>query len=185
MKYLFLDTETGGIGLDKSLLTIGLVFTDEEFNVVYDYHARVKPDDGIYNVSATALEINKINLVEHDKLALTCKETGGILYNILKEYSKDGKIIVFGKNVYFDLTHIWDKIIKRSTWEQFCSYQIVDLTSIWKFLELTKKVPKLEKTSLSDIANYLKLDCFNTNYMHEAIYDATITMRCFKEISIK
>jgi DNA polymerase III epsilon subunit-like protein len=184
-KYLFIDTETGGIGLDKSLLTAGFVFTDTDYNVQYEYHARLKPNDGIYHVTAEALSINKIDLVEHNKLTQTYKEFGTILYNMLLNSCNNEKIVVFGKNVHFDLAHIWDKVISRATWEQFCSYQVVDLTSVWKYLEISGKVPVLPKTSLGNIAKHLEIKEYNEDHMHDAVYDTTITMLCFKEINEK
>lgn len=45
MKYLFLDTETGGLGLDKSLLTLYMEVTDEKFNSVGFFDLLLKPDD--------------------------------------------------------------------------------------------------------------------------------------------
>lgn len=180
-KYLFVDTETGGIGLDKSLLSIGLIWADEDLEVVGSKHFLLKPDDGIYNVTATALSINKINLIEHDKVAVPYKQAKTELYNLLDYLARntDEKLIVVGKNIYFDLTHIWDKTISRGAWEHFCSYQTIDITAIWKFLELTKQVPKLPKTSLVDIATHYRVD---TTEAHDAFGDCWIGLQCFRRM---
>lgn len=61
-KYLALDCEMGGLGLDTSLLSVGLVVADENFKVVSTKEFLVKPDDGIYRVTGTGLGVNKIDL---------------------------------------------------------------------------------------------------------------------------
>lgn len=185
-KYLFLDTETGGIGLDKSLLSVGYIITDDKFNGLFHENVLVKPDNGIYTVEGEALGINGIDLVKHTSIAKTYKTATTDLYNLLFNYSAGGrdKLTVFGKNIYFDLTHVWDKLLKRATWEQFCSYQTVDLTSVWKFLEITGKVPVLPKTSLSNIADFLEIDRSLFD-LHTSMDDAILTMQCFKIIAEK
>lgn len=181
MKYLFLDTETGGIGLDKSLLTASFILTDEDFNELDVLDLFVKPDDKIYHCTAEALSINNINLIKHDKIAITHKEAAKILYDFLKKWSNGGKekLIVVGKNVYFDLTHIWDKLISRGTWETFVSYQIVDLTTVWKMLEICGKVAVLSKTSLSNLAEYFNIN-FPSSIQHTSKSDTEITLHIYK-----
>lgn len=182
MKYLFLDTETGGIGLDKSLLTASFILADENLNILDNLDISLKPDDKTYHCSAEALSINKINLVEHDKESITYKEAKTILYNHLNKWSNNGKekLIVVGKNVYFDLTHIWDKLISRGTWETFVSYQIVDLTTVWKMLEICGKVAVLSKTSLSNLAEYFNIN-FPDSIQHTSRNDTEITLRVYKK----
>lgn len=185
-KYLFLDTETGGIGLDKSLLSIGYLITDNQFNELFRTNILVKPDNGIYIVTGESLGINGIDLIKHNGIAKPYKTASTELFNLLHNMSNGGKdkLIVFGKNIYFDLMHIWDKLLSRKTWDQFCSYQIVDLTAVWKFLEITGKVPVLPKTSLSSITDFLEIDRSLFN-LHTAMDDAILTMLCFKNIAEK
>jgi len=185
MKYLSIDTETGGLDLDVSLLEIGLVLADENFNELDSRVIKVKPDckkggRTNYIVQAEALAINGINLVEHDKVAHPYQVVGTKLYEIFAEWVKNEKLIPTGKNVHFDLKHIWDKTINRSTWEQFVSYQIMDVTSVWRFLTAQGKVPTLQSSSLSAIAEHYKLD---TSGLHGSLFDARLTLSVLKELS--
>jgi len=95
--FLALDTETGGIGPDKSLLTLYAVALDDNLNPVafsgddfkvaggiLELDLKLKPDDGIYRVTGEALGINGINLSEHDKEAIPCKKAGTLLYEFLE-----------------------------------------------------------------------------------------------------
>ena len=47
MEYLSLDTETGGLGNDVSLLSIGFVYADKNFDEISSYEIFLKPDDDI------------------------------------------------------------------------------------------------------------------------------------------
>jgi len=181
--YLIVDTETGGIGLDKSLLSVGLIFADDQFNVISKAEYLVKPNDSVYVVEPRAMEINGIDLIKHDKVAKKYKDTGNSLYASLFLFGDGGKnkLVVVGKNVHFDLTHIWDKLISRATWEGFCSYQLLDLSSVWKFLEITGKVPKLQSTSLGAIADHLGVE---KGEAHTALGDCVTTLNCMKELQI-
>ena len=87
MKYLVLDTETGGIGPDVSLLTVYLGVLDENLNLLDELELFLKPNDGIYKTTAEALGINKINLVEHEKKAVTYREGGTLLFQFLQKNS--------------------------------------------------------------------------------------------------
>jgi hypothetical protein len=70
MKFLALDCETGGIGLDKSLLTTYLAVysfhrKEMEFVIEDELYLYTKPNDGIYSYTAEALSINKIDLIQY------------------------------------------------------------------------------------------------------------------------
>jgi hypothetical protein len=87
-RYIVLDTETGGVTLDTSLLTAFFAILNEDFEVTDELYLRVKPDDGIYRTTARALEINGINLISHDAVAITLREARTPLYEFLrKNYS--------------------------------------------------------------------------------------------------
>jgi hypothetical protein len=72
-KYIVIDGEFGGIGLDKSILTFYFMVMDDQENKVDELDLKLKSKDGIYRVEARALEINKIDLIKHDQMAITCQ----------------------------------------------------------------------------------------------------------------
>lgn len=104
-RYIALDVETGGIGLDKSLLTAYFAVMDQNMTILDELYLHTKPDDGIYQVTADALRINGINLVDHESVAITYKEAGQKLYSFLSKHSAGGqyKMIPIGHNVAFDI----------------------------------------------------------------------------------
>lgn len=177
-KYISLDCETGGIGLDKSLLTVGLVLYNENLEEVDYVHYYVKPNDGVYLVTGKALEINQINLETHDKRAFTYRECGTSLYKLLNTWSDNGysKLIPIGKQISGDLAQIWDKLITRSTWENFVSYRVIEVSSVMLFLQQIKLLPEF-KGSLSDCANHYKIP---TEGLHDALADARMTAKVYR-----
>ena len=72
MKLIFLDTETGGVDpRANSLLSIGLVIWENK-KIITEKEFLVKEKN--YNVTAQAMEINKINLDELKKKGLEKSE---------------------------------------------------------------------------------------------------------------
>lgn len=182
MYLLWLDTETGGIGLDKSLLELGVLITDDELKPVGSSGIwYIKPDDGIYKCTAEALSINKINLVEHDKRAKPYKQVGKELYEYLHNCSVclKEKLIPVGKNVDTDIQQVCDKLISRGSWENFCSYQKMDISSVVRFLQLQKKIPHLNKTSLSSLCDHFNIP---TEGLHSSIGDNLLGLEILKRL---
>lgn len=171
----------GGVDLDKSLLTLGMVICDDNFDILEKHHVKLKPNDGIYRVTAEALSINKINLVEHDKEAINYKLAGTNLYSILYRLSDGGKnkLVIVGKQVAGDLRFIWEYLIGRNTWETFCSYRLLDVSSIFMFLRAKGIYPEDMNGSLSDLCKYYSIDCSN---QHDALFDAEITIEVLKKM---
>lgn len=155
MKFLFFDTETGGLDLNTSLLTAFFAVVDSdtmEVGNTLDLHLR--PDDGIYNVTGQALAINKIDLVLHTTKSSTYKEAGTELYNWLaqnKPNDKGDMLMPVGHGISFDLRHIWDKLLRRNNWEKFVSYRLLDTGIIFRFLQTACQVPTNKGGSLGEL----------------------------------
>jgi DNA polymerase-3 subunit epsilon len=99
--YLFLDTETGGLDLEKhSLLSIGLVVGDR--GVVQDsleILIRHEP----YVVSAGGMAVNRIDLVQHHTSALEPRAALEALEAFCLRHFPEGEAITLvGHNVTFD-----------------------------------------------------------------------------------
>lgn len=100
--YLFLDTETGGLDPGKhSLLSMGFVVGDEGV-VRHSLEILIKHD--AYVVSGGGLRVNRIDLVEHDAIALEPVEAMAVLDVFLQQYFPCAKepITLVGHNVAFD-----------------------------------------------------------------------------------
>lgn len=180
--YIVLDCETGGIGLDKSLLTYFFQITDDKFNPIADLSLAMKPDDGIYRVTGEAMGINKINLVEHDKIAIPYKKAGTELYNFLKTnfQGSDKRYVPVGHGMSGDLDQIFDKLMARATWETFCSYRRLDTSVACQFLRSCGMLPDTVSGSLESLANYFGLP---KGTLHDCKYDALTTLEVLKKLT--
>jgi DNA polymerase III epsilon subunit-like protein len=173
--YLILDTETGGIGIDKSLLTSYFMVCDNNFQKVDDLYLFVKPDDGIYRVTGEAMGINKIDLVEHDKKAITYKKAGTALYQFLEKnfgYRKE-RMVPIGHGMSGDLDHIFDKLMSRATWETFVSYRRLDTSIVLQFLKSCGVFPDTVSGSLESLVEYFHIK--RNGELHDAKVDAELT----------
>lgn len=128
--YLFLDTETGGLDLDKhSLLSIGLVVGDD--GVVRDsleILIRHEP----YVVSAGGMAVNRIDLVQHDKAALEPEAALDALEAFTQRHFPGSEpITLVGHNVAFDRNFLGAFFTRHERpFEPRISHRIIDTHSI-------------------------------------------------------
>lgn len=178
--FLSIDTETGGIGLDKSLLTAYLLVFDDQFNEIAELDLILKPNDGIYTLSAEGMGINKINIVENDAKAITYKQAGTTIYDFLKKYSNQGadKLVCVGQGVKFDVLQITDKLVSEETFNQFCKYRVLDTGTICIFYQMLGILPKDLEGSLKSLSEYYGINV--EGELHTARADARIAMPLLK-----
>lgn len=182
MKYFCFDTELGGLKKEYSLLTLYGQILNEELNVLDEIDLKIKPDDGIYRVSAESLKINGINLVEHDKTAIPLSEASEKFKNFICRHSMNlnQKIIPMGHNISLDIKFAKNYLMNSTEWEKHFSYRKIDSHSIAMFLGISGFLPKYNSYSLKVMAEHFKLD---TNGMHDARKDVEITTRLLKLMS--
>lgn len=174
--FLPMDNETGGLPDEVSLLSTYLEVVDDKLNVLDSLELFVKPNDGIYKVEAGGLEINKINLVDHDKIAMTYSEAGQKLFRFLQKNSFDGKIklIPVGKNVHFDVLGLQRHLLGKKTMDKFVSYRLLDVTGLALGLQIRGKLPKDLGLGLGTLVEYFNIQI--PGAAHEAKYDTKATM---------
>lgn len=179
-----MDNETGGLHEDVCLLSTYLEVVDEQFKVVDSLELYVKPNNGVYQVEAGGLEVNKINLVEHDKIAITYSEAGQKLFQFLKKNSKDGeiKLIPVGKNVQFDVSGLQKHLLGKKTMDKFVSYRLIDITGLAMGLQIKGKLPPDLGLSLFSLAEYFGVYNLVQGNAHEAKYDTQVTMLVYKKL---
>ena len=182
--YLALDTETGGLGDKVSLLSLYVQILDKNFNKLDEIELFTKPNDGIYMVEAGGLAINKINLIEHDKVALTYSDAGQKLYKFLQKNSRNGelKLIPLGKNVHFDMEGVYRTLVQKKSVDKFVSYRAIDITTLARCLQIQGKIPAGMSLSLGSLYDYLKLTGTVIGNAHEAKFDTEVTVAVFKEL---
>jgi hypothetical protein len=184
--FLALDCESGGIGKDISLLSTHFAVCDANWNIIDELPLLLKPKDvddtgsTIYKVTASALAINHIDLIEHDKVAITASQAGQDLRNFLWKYSENGKIklIPMGKNVSGDITWVNENLLGASAWRQFVSYRLYDLTPLIILLKRQGKLPEEAPESLSGLAEFLGI---NANW-HTAKGDTDAGIEVIKRL---
>lgn len=143
MKYIALDLETGGIGADKySLLTGFFAVLNEKFEMIDKLEVALKSD--VYRVSAKALEINKINLIEHEAGAKDQETIVNEINHFLKKHATAPfeasigsiggpeplpvitptieSLIPIGHNVHFDILFL-KQALPGVRWDHFVSYR--------------------------------------------------------------
>lgn len=175
MKLLFLDTETGGLESFYSLLSINLLFCEvtlKEVRKIASLNLIVKPNDDIYTVNPTALSINRIDLIQHQKEAITYKEANKSIEEFLSSlYKKHGRIILAGKNIQFDLDQMFlDQSIDRKVWDKYTDRNALEIQSIARLAMICGVIPENQSISLSSLASFLKVPT-NESLLHTAEYD--------------
>ncbi len=180
--YLILDIETGGIGLDKSLLTARFEVVTPAFETVDALSLHMKPNDGIYHADGQALRTNKINLADHDIVAKTYRAAGSLLYDFLKRNAEDGKekLIRVGHGVRMDIFHICDKLISDGSWNTFVSYQCLDTSSVAQFFKVCGLLPSYCQGSLSSLYEYYCGEI--EGQIHTADFDVYMTKEILKNM---
>lgn len=179
IRYLPNDCETGGIGHDKSLLTAYFGVMDDKFQLLDELYLYVKPDDGIYTITAEALRVNGINLIEHENQAITYKEAGQKLYAFLSRHSANGqyKLLPLGHGVTFDVEFYCEKLISRNSWKHHCSYRLRDTSVLGNALIDAGRVPSSVSGSLGSWAQYFGV---NMGTLHDAKTDALTSARVYQ-----
>ena len=182
-RFITLDLETGGIDTDKSLLTAYFAVVDQDLNVLGELELTVKPNDGIYKVTARAMEVNKIDLVEHDTVAIPEREACGQLFEFLKLHSEVGanKLVPIGQNVKFDIDFVWEHLVSRNTWEMFCSYRVIDTATIGSFLKVAGLIPEEVSGSLGSLCKFFGVD---QQAAHTAREDALVTLEVLRYMQV-
>jgi hypothetical protein len=186
MKYfLGLDVETGGIADDKSLLTAYFGFyelVNDNFNKLDELDLKIKPNDNVYHLTAESLDINKINIIEHNKVAIFEKIAGQQLYKKLQDWFNvsKGKLIPVGHNVNFDIRKVTTTLISLGSWENFVSYRLMDTCTIAQFYRICGKLPDDLSCSLGHLAGYYKV--YSSGKQHEAKCDVELTMGVLKNL---
>jgi len=186
-RYVAIDNETGGIEEVTSLLTSYLGVFDENFKLIDELYLYTKPNDGNYVVTAEGLRINRINLVEHEKVAITYKEAGTKLYEFLRKNSMDGKIFLapVGHNVGFDIAGLQLNLLGRKTWNRFVSYRLNDTGCSVGDLIHAGIIPNTVKGSLGSCLEYFDLlKEFPKETLHDAKVDALASLAVYQKCQV-
>lgn len=178
--FIVLDTETGGLNpKGHSLLTVGVLFI-KNGKRVFSGEWKIKHDE--YKVTTGALRVNKIDLVKHEKDAVTLKEFWEdfkyyyeVNFGVPKGVASNNPVVI-GHNIGFDLGFIHENITKKE-WEVYANYRNVDTAGISKFL-IDTGVIQAQKNSLDELISYFGIDDPNGE-RHTALWDAKATWEAY------
>lgn len=176
MKLIVIDTETGGLdSYEHSLLTLGATVWPPDPRITFAYSVRENP----YRMTPGALAVNKIDLVEHDKVAL---EPGAVWSAFLGFCAAQegalrvaGRYVLGGHNTPFDIGYL-----KRlhhlsgdaTAFGDIFSHRFVDTMAIGTFLLLAGKVPPRQGMGLTALLTLFELPHPEA---HTALGDALAT----------
>jgi len=188
-QYLLIDTETGGRFPEKCTpLSLYAEVLDENLephrSLDWSLDLKIKPDDGIYRVEAEGLEVNGINLVEHDKTAITCSQAGRELRSFITgarvclSYSAESKMTLLGHNVSFDARVVTSHLMQD--FPMYVSYRTLDTATIVRFLQEQKKLPE-NIGSLGSLLKHFEI-AIGARERHTAKGDARATLQLYKKL---
>ena len=185
MKLLGLDCETTGLHENANLLTLYMGVLDENFNIMDSIDLKLKPEpiNGKieWSIQIEAMQVNKIDIFQHEQTAITYKEAKPKIYNwIADASSKFGELIPFGNMINKDIDKICDCVISRGSWESFVDRRTIELLSIGRTLQFMGKIPRTQSLSLSKIAEYLGVEV-DKSKIHTAQYDVLLGSLILRE----
>lgn len=138
--YLFFDTETGGLTPDHSLLTVSAIVTDRNFDIVtvhdMDPGVYMRIKHAHYVTHPKAMEVNGIDLNDHDEHGFTVAESSEIFESFVKESraaTGASKLIPAGHNVPFDTKFMQAYLMPEDRWSKYFTHPALDTCAIARF----------------------------------------------------
>lgn len=178
MKRLVIDTETTGLSPRfHKTLTVGLLLIDVEkthLNILDQNHIFIK--HGHYNASPCAMSINKINLIQHDQIAIPPCQACNQINNFIEKNILH-KIPLVGHNIQFDKRFLSSLFDQDNTLSKF-HHQHEDTMWMWRNLQKQKKVP-LGRSNLETVAEHFGIDYTRA---HDALADCKITAKVYQNL---
>lgn len=187
-KFFLFDCETTGLSeQDHTLLTIFGLALNGSLDVIDSIDLKIKPNSGIYHVDTKAMIINKINLIEHDRKAVSERRASNKLSKFLYQLrfkklgyppEAPGPLVPVGKNAGFDIRFL-KKLLGEEEYTKYFSSRILDISSIVHFQQLCNILPPNLDDSLPGLAEYFN---FSTKNLHNAEFDAKLTLKVLKRL---
>jgi DNA polymerase III alpha subunit (gram-positive type) len=183
VKYIAFDCETGGLEQSCSMLTAYFAVLTKDLEIVDSLYLRVKPNAGApYIVTAEALGVNGINLIEHDKIAVTQSFAGSQLRDFIHKYSQNGKIklVPVGHNITFDLLWVHEHLLNRKEFEKYTSYRKLDTAVLAENMKRKNLLPEAVSGSLGSLVGHFNVVVDGNP--HEADYDTKATIEVLRRM---
>jgi len=178
--YLAYDTETTGLSSNCQVLTAYFIVLDKELNVVDTLDLKIKYDK--YNIQPRAMEINKINMEEHEKSADTLEEAKSKFEFFLDKNKMDNKFIAFGHNISYDIRMLKsNNILTCDLEDKYFSKETLDTIEIAKDKRNDGFISPKQSLSLEKLCYSLDVNC-KSDKLHNAEYDILLTIELYKKL---
>lgn len=170
MTKLFLDLETSGVDPSKhSILSIGIVVSDDGFETCQSFYEEIKYDELV--ISPDAIAINNIEFKSQEGRINLEKADNKAFNFVKKHFPKNNKIMAIGLNIgEFDLLFINRYMPKlaslfdrRSVNINSLIYLVADINSL-DFVKLKEDLSEKAAAAVDELNLGLK--------KHHALYDA-------------
>lgn len=184
--FLAVDTETTGLEDECNVLTAYFIILDNDLNRIDVLDLKIKYK--YYTVYTQALEINKINLIDHhnDTNSLYNELAMIKLSSFLEKNKDENKYKILGHNVQFDLKMlIKNNIINTDSINTYLNIdELEDTLTLAKKLKQLKLIPSKQSLSLSKICYYFELNehLIDSVNFHNAEYDIKLTVLLYKKL---
>jgi DNA polymerase III alpha subunit (gram-positive type) len=126
---------------------VSCIGVDENFDIISrsprwptGLYLKLKHEE--YALTAGALSVNKINIVEHNATGLTLRDAQTMLLAFLDEMlqlSGRKRLVPAGHNVGFDVQFIRANLLDDAQWDRYFTYPAFDTAAIARFLNATGK----------------------------------------------
>jgi DNA polymerase III epsilon subunit-like protein len=177
MKTLWMDTETGGFNAEKhSLLTIALAVYDSE-NVIDIKEWKIKHKD--YLITADSLTHNKIDIIEHHKVAKEKEVVVKEIIEFIKINFSEERPALGGQNIKFDIGFV-DKLFKdcKEYWNKYVSHRTIDTCEITRFMFYSGKITE-DVAALDKAIKYFDIE---VDGRHTSSGDILATIKLFEKL---
>lgn len=178
-KYLVIDCETGGIGLEYSLLTAYFGILNKKGELLDELNLKLIPDDGTFILNQEGMKINQIDIRNWD--GIYYKSAKAILYKFLDKWYKESgnlKFISVGQAVDGDIQHIKKYLISEGSWFNFVENIPRDTLYLATYLRDSGALD-IRSLSLRALAEFFNLDASN---LHDAKFDALLTWQIYEKL---
>ena len=178
MKRLVIDTETTGLSPRfHKTLTVGLLLIDVEkthLNILDENHIFIKHNH--YNASKGAMSVNKIDLIQHNQIAIPPKKACNQINKFI-EKNVLHEIPLIGHNIAFDRGFLNSLFDQGESLHKF-HHEHEDTMWIWRNLQRQNKVP-YGRSNLQTVAGHFEIDYTKA---HDALADCKITAQVHHEM---
>ena len=174
--FILIDIETTGFDEKKhQILEVGILVI-KDLKVIDQFEVKIKHRE--YTITAKAMEVNNINIVEHEKEALFEKEAAERMLEFLNKHKgEDEGYIVIGQNVAFDIKFLEEMFLrtyKIKEYRQVISYRNLDIMQLAMIKNIEGKI-SLEKQDLDSILKELNIEV--PEKRHRALIDCYLEFK--------